>query len=94
MSNDVIFLTFILIMQLIGLATIWYQEIKPKLDDLYVKCKELEEKVADLEYDLEAHKRDNNKFLAKAAANLTVENLNKIMQQHIEGTSIPIKKQN
>lgn len=91
MSNDVIFLTFILIMQLIGLATIWYQEIKPKLDDLYIKCKKLEEKVTDLEYDLEAHKRDNNKFLAKAAANLTVENLNKIMQQHIEGTSMPIK---
>ncbi len=70
---------------------VWHQEIKPKLDGLYTEYKKLKERIEDLEYNLEAHKEDNNKFLTKAAANLTVESLNKIMQQHIEGTSMPIK---
>jgi hypothetical protein len=91
MSNDVIFLTFILIMQLIGLATIWYQEIKPKLDGLYTKCKELEQKVSNVEVAWEAHRAQNNKWVDRINEDLSIESLNKIMQQHIEGTSTPIK---
>lgn len=91
MSNDVIFLTFILIMQLIGLTTIWYQEIKPKLDGLYTKCKELEQKVSNVEVAWEAHRAKNNKWVDRINEDLSIESLNKIMQQHIEGTSTPIK---
>lgn len=91
MSNDVIFLTFILIVQLIGLVMVWYQEIKPKLDDLYTKLVRLEQKVANVEHEWKAIKMSQNKWVEQINKDLSVESLNKIMQQHIDGTSIPIK---
>lgn len=91
MSNDVIFLTFILIVQLIGLAAVWYQEIKPKLDDLYTKLVRLEQKVANVEHEWEAHRQKNTRWVEQINKDLSVESLNKIMQQHIDGTSMPIK---
>jgi len=91
MSNDVIFLTFILIVQLIGLVMVWYQEIKPKLDDLYTKLVRLEQKVANVEHEWEAHRQKNTRWVEQINKDLSIESLNKIMQQRIEGTSIPIK---
>lgn len=91
MNNDVIFLTFILIVQLIGLVMVWYQEIKPKLDDLYTKLVRLEQKVANVEHEWKAIKMSQNKWVDRINEDLSIESLNKIMQQHIEGTSIPIK---
>jgi hypothetical protein len=90
-SEIFITITIIIMIFLIGFKAVYLSEIKPKLDNLYTKFVRLEQKVANVEHEWGAHKQKNARWVEQINKDLSIESLNKIMQQHIEGTSMPIK---
>lgn len=91
MNFSEIFITIIIMMFLMGFTAIYLSEIKPDIEALAIKTKLIQEKIYQLEFRWERKQQEDKEWTKRANEMLSVEHLNKLVKEHIDGTSMPIK---